>query len=31
MANLATTKEVRGLGIGKELMRLAEKLLKKRI
>ncbi len=31
IANLATTKEVRGLGIGKELMRLAEKLLKKRI
>lgn len=29
IANLATNKEVRGLGIGKELMRLAEKIAKK--
>jgi len=28
IANLATTKEVRGLGIGKELMKLAEKVAK---
>ncbi len=30
IANLATTKEVRGLGIGKELMRLAEKIAKEK-
>ncbi|HBA04447.1 MAG TPA: N-acetyltransferase, partial [Clostridium sp.] len=30
VANLATTKKVRGLGIGKELMKLAEKVAKEK-
>ncbi|WP_346915236.1 GNAT family N-acetyltransferase [Clostridium sp.] len=30
IANLATTKEVRGLGIGKELMKLAERVAKEK-